>query len=611
MAKEMPRMGRFGGHQQRFMPMAKPKNTKNTLIRLMKIYTKWRTSIGFAMLFVVLTTAISLTLPYLIGLAIDSFDIISKTVRQDALMGIITALICCYILHTAIEITSGYIMANVSQRLIKHIRSGFFAKLQRLPLSFYDTGSNGDIMSRLTNDIDNISSTIAQTTTQLLASILSITGSIIMMLFLSPLLTAAAFVSIPLVFLLTKGIASRSKKYFSLQQKSLGLLNGTIEENIVGFKMVKAFNRKDTVLAEFKKESDSLTEYSTKAQIWSGFLMPFMNVINNLSFALIATCGGIMTVKDMINVGVVVSFLTYSKQFSIPLNNVASMFNTIQSALAGAERVFEILDETEETTDSENAVTLTDIKGKVEFKNVGFSYVPEKTVLKNVSFTAEPGSVIALVGETGAGKTTIVNLLTRFYDLSEGQILIDDINIMDIKRQSLRNMFSVVLQETCLFSGSIADNIRYSQPDASIEEVMKAAKLAHAHEFITILPQKYDTMVSGSTDSLSLGQRQLIAIARAILCNAKILILDEATSSVDTKTEKDIQKALLELMKNKTSFLIAHRLSTIKDADRIMVIGDGRIKESGSHSELMNCKGEYYNMVVSQTGVHGVCVETP
>ena len=601
----MPRMGKMGGHHQRYMPTAKPKDTKNTLIRLMKLYTKWKHSISFAMLFTVLTTAISLTLPYLIGQAVNNFDAVLGTVNKSAVLSIITILVFCYISHVIVEMISGYIMANVSQKLVKHIRADFFSKLQRLPLGFYDTHPNGDTMSRLTNDSDNISNTIAQTTTQLLSSVLSIFGSVVMMLLLSSLLTPVAFVSIPLVFVLTKSIASKSKKYFLLQQRSLGALNGTIEENIVGFKMVKAFNRKEEVLAEFEKENRALAGFSTLAQTWSGFLMPFMNVINNLSFALIATCGGIMAVKNMISIGVVVSFLTYSKQFAMPLNNIASMFNTIQSALAGAERVFEILDEAEELCDNENAVELNKIRGKVEFKNVGFSYVPDKPVLNDVSFLAESGSVIALVGETGAGKTTIVNLLTRFYELSDGEILIDDINITNIKRQSLRSLFSVVLQETCLFSGTIADNIKYSNPNASMDEVVNAAKLAHAHGFISILPQKYETRVSGSTDSLSLGQRQLIAIARAILCNSKILILDEATSSVDTKTEKDIQKALLTLMKNKTSFLIAHRLSTIKDADKIMVIGDGKIKESGTHAELMLQKGDYHNMVVSQTGEPG------
>ncbi len=340
--------------------------------------------------------------------------------------------------------------------------------------------------------------------------------------------------------------------------------------------------------------------------------MPFMNVINNLSFTFIACAGGVLTVNKILTVGVVVSFLTYSKQFGMPLNNIAGMFNTIQSALAGAERVFEILDEEEEAADKQDIKEFADIKGKVEFRNVSFAYNSHRNVLNNISFQVEPGEVVALVGETGAGKTTIVNLLTRFYETNEGEILIDDTSITDISRKDLRSCFSVVLQDTCLFTGTIMDNIRYSKPEATDKEVIEASKMAHAHEFISRLPKNYNTHITGSSDNLSQGQRQLIAIARAVLCNAPILILDEATSSVDTKTEKEIQMALLKLMSNHTSFLIAHRLSTIRDADRIFVIGNGCILENGTHWELMKTKGIYHNMVINQMGFgenfnDGVC----
>ena len=334
-------------------------------------------------------------------------------------------------------------------------------------------------------------------------------------------------------------------------------------------------------------------------------MMPFMNVINNLSFALIACIGGVLTIRGMATIGLVVSFLTYSKQFGMPLNNLAGMFNNIQSALAGAERVFEILDEAEEPPDTEGATALHDVAGDVVFNDVSFGYVPERPVLRNISFHVLPGEVVALVGETGAGKTTIVNLLTRFYELNSGQILIDGHNIANIRRESLHSCFSVVLQDTCLFTGTIFDNIRYSRTEATDAEVYQAAKLAHADEFITRLPKGYGTVVTGSADNLSLGQRQLIAIARATLCDAPILILDEATSSVDTRTEKAIQNALLSLMRSRTSFLIAHRLSTIRDANRIMVINHGEIVETGSHRELMRARGEYYRMVISQMGLVG------
>ncbi len=602
--ENMPKLGRWGGGpQQRFQPGAKPKNTGGTILRLLKMFVKWRKPLIIAAILTVLSASAALLTPYLLGEAINTFNIDTNTVDYRLLSTILTALIGCYIISWVIDTINGILMAGVTQSLVKHIRTEFFSKLQRIPLDFYDTRSHGDTMSRITNDVDNISSTVGQTTTQLISSVFSITGSLVMMLVLSPTLTLVALITIPLIFLLTKIIAKRSREYFSGQQQQLGILNGVIEENIQGLKMVKAFNRQEKVLEDFKAVNQNLCEYSTKAQIWSGFLMPFMNVINNLSYTLIAGAGGYMAVREYISVGVVVSFLTYSRQFGMPLNHVAGMFNSIQSALAGAERVFEVLDEQEEAADKDNLKDFTSAGGKVEFKEVSFSYTKDKPILDKVSFQVQPGEVIALVGETGAGKTTIVNLLTRFCDPDEGSILIDDTDINCIPRRDLRNCFSVVLQDTCLFTGSIADNIRYSRPEATDEEVKAAAVMAHADRFITRLPKGYNTKVSGSSDNLSQGQRQLIAIARAVLCQAPILILDEATSSVDTKTEKEIQLALLKLMKNHTSFLIAHRLSTIRDADKILVIGNGGILESGTHEELMKTGGIYHHMVISQTGL--------
>lgn len=597
----MPNLGRMaGGGPQRFAPKAKPKNIKETLLRLIKIIMIWRKSLLFSVVLTILSSIASLCAPFLLGQAINTFNIKTNSINTHLLTIILTALVACYLANWIIDTLNGVLMTKVTQKMVKHIRSEFFAKLQVIPLHFYDTRVHGDTMSRITNDVDNISSTISQTTTQLIASIFTITGAFVMMLILSPILTLVALISIFLVFLLTKTITGRSQKYFKGQQQKLGALNGVIEENIVGLKMVKAFNRQQNVLADFSCINQELRSYSTMAQIWSGFMMPFMNVINNLSFTFIACVGGILSVKGMITIGVVVSFLTYSKQFGMPLNNIAGMFNNIQSALAGAERVFEIMDEEEETKDDREALELTNPQGEVEFCDVSFSYSTGRPVLKHINFRVSPGEVVALVGETGAGKTTIVNLLTRFYELEQGKILIDNKDITRITRQSLRNCFSVVLQDTCLFTGTISDNIRYSRPSASDLEVKEAAKLAHADEFISRLPKGYETIVTGSTDNLSQGQRQLLAIARAILCNAPILILDEATSSVDTKTEKEIQHALLALMENHTSFLIAHRLSTIRDADKIMVIGNGEILESGTHEELMKNKGSYYKMVISQ-----------
>ena len=594
--------GRPMGGRNRFAPTEKPKNSKGTLFRIIKIYMRWAKTIFGAVVLTVFSSLISVSIPYFIGKTFNTFKIETRTVDAKMLMWLLMIIAILYASNWLISCLNGFIMLKVSQKLVLVIRTEFFQKMQRLPLKFYDKSSHGDIMSRITNDVDNISSTIAQTTTQLISSILTLSGSFIIMIKLNIPLTIVVLLCIPLVIILTSTIASKSRVHFKEQQKSLGSLNGIIEENILGLKMVKAFQKQEDVLKQFSEINERLYDSSSKAQIWSGYMMPLMNVINNFIFTVVATAGGILSVGYCLSVGTVVSFLSYSKQFSQPLNSIAGMFNTIQSALAGAERVFEILDSEEEPADVEKAIQIEKVNGEVIFENVSFSYDKSNPILKDVSFKVNPGETVALVGETGAGKTTIVNLLTRFYDVDYGRILIDNEPIKNLKRSSLRKYFSVVLQDTCLFTGSIMDNIRYSQGDATDEEVINAAKVARAHDFISKLPKGYYTMVSGATDNLSQGQRQLIAIARAVLCDSQILILDEATSSVDTKTEKDIQHALVSLMKNRTNFLIAHRLSTIRDADHIMVVGDGQILERGNHKELMEMKGHYYKMVISQVG---------
>jgi len=592
-----------GGGANRFAPGAKPKNAKSTLVRIIKIYMRWAKTIFLAMLLTAISSLMSVAIPYFIGKAISTFDITDRTVDTKMLMWYLLVIAALYAANWLILSLNGVIMLKVSQKLVYTLRRQVFEKMQKLPLGFYDTRSHGDTMSRITNDVDNISSTIAQTTTQLISSILTLVGSFAVMIKLNLPLTLVVLLCIPLVTILTRVIASQSRAHFLAQQRNLGLLNGVIEENILGLKMVKAFGKQQDILEQFREINERLTESSIKAQTWAGYMMPLLNVINNLIFTATAIVGGILSVAYNLSVGTVVSFLSYSKQFAHPLNAIAGMFNTIQSALAGAERVFEILDSEEEVADAENAVDVDHPSGEVTFDNVCFSYNKTTPVLKNVSFSVRAGEVVALVGETGAGKTTIVNLLMRFYDADSGRILIDNKPITDLKRNSLRKCFSVVLQDTCLFTGTIMDNIRYSQKEATDEQVINAAKIAHAHDFISKLPKGYHTIVSGATDNLSQGQRQLIAIARAVLCDSPILILDEATSSVDTKTEKAIQRALVSLMKNRTSFLIAHRLSTIRDADRIIVISDGKIAESGNHESLMNKKGQYYKMVVSQMGI--------
>lgn len=600
---KMPSMGRgHVGGARRFSSSAKPQNAKGTLKRILGIYLKWGRAIFAAVVLTALASVITVLLPYFTGRAFDAFQAQTRTVQRDLLGTALFIMGSLYAANWLITTANGLCMLKVTQKLVFALRSEYFSKLQKLPLTFYDTRSHGDTMSRLTNDIDNISSTIAQATTQLISGVLTLTGSLVVMISLNLPLTGVVLLCVPLVAGLTKLIAGRSRSYFLRQQQSLGILNGLIEENIRGLKMVKAFGRQEDVLEEFSVLNGQLFENSRKAQTWSGFLMPLMNVINNLIFTLVAIAGGIGTVSYGLSIGTVISFLTYSKHFAQPLNSVAGMFNTIQAALAGAERVFEILDEREETPDPPDAAVLEHPAGEVAFCNVDFSYEQGRKVLEDVSFQVHAGEVVALVGETGAGKTTLVNLLTRFYDPDRGRILIDGVDTVTITRRSLRDCFSVVLQDTCLFTGTIMDNIRYSRPQAGDEEVIKAARMACAHEFITRLPKGYQTEVSGSTDTLSQGQRQLLAIARAVLCQAPILILDEATSSVDTRTEKSIQRALVTLMEGHTSFLIAHRLSTIRDADKIMVIGDGRIQETGTHEELMRKKGVYYRMVAGQMG---------
>jgi len=598
----MPAVGPGAGWANRFGQTQKPRNAKGVMLRIVKMYLRWGKTIGLAVMLTLFASGISISIPYFVGRSIGLFEVSGRTVDTPALLVILGILALLHTANWLIATSNGIIMTRVSQKLVFALRKEFFAKLQRLPLSFFDTRSHGDTMSRLTNDVDNISTTVAQTTSNLFASLFTLTGSIIMMLTLSWQLTLVVLLVVPLVAALTNLIAKKSRVYFYENSKRLGALNGIIEENIIGLKMIKAFNRKKAVMREFEIQNELLYQAGMKANIWSGFMMPLLNVINNLIFALVALTGGVLSVGFGLPMWMVVTFLSYSKQFAFPLNNIAAMFSTIQSALASAERVFEIIDNAEEAPDIPDAIAMVKPEGQVTFEDVVFEYIENVPVLKNINLEVPPGEIVALVGETGAGKTTMVNLLTRLYDTTSGSVKIDGIPITSIKRSSLRQCFSVVLQDTCLFTGTIIDNIRYGEPNASDEQVIEAAKLAQAHEFIDKLPNGYNTVISGSTDSLSEGQRQLLAIARAALSDNPILILDEATSSVDTKTEKNIQRALIRLMSRHTTFLIAHRLSTIRDADRIIVMGDGKIMETGTHETLMDNKGQYFDMVVSQLG---------
>jgi ATP-binding cassette subfamily B multidrug efflux pump len=597
----MPGIGRpgAGAHHLRGQ-VVKPKNFKGTLRRLWDYFGRERKMLSIIFVFILIDSAITLLSPYMIGRAVDAMGIHTGKVNFNLLETTIFILIAAYVSDALLTFLQGWLMAGVSQRIVKGLRDSLFKKLQKLPVSFFDIRAHGELMSRLSNDVDNVSNTISQSTTQLMSGVIIIFGSLIMMLFLSPLLTLASLLTVPLVFLLTKTIAKRTKVLFKDQQVQLGRLNGHIEETISGIEVVKAFNHEEKVIEEFEEVNTILRDVGLRAQVWSGFLMPIMNVINNLGFAIVAVVGGILAVKSIVTVGAIASFITYSRQFVRPINDLANIFNILQSGVAGAERVFEVLDEKEEPADLPNAVPLENPKGHVVFENVSFGYRADVPILKNVSFDAGVGSSTALVGPTGAGKTTIVNLLTRFYDVTDGRVLLDGRDIREYTRDSLRRCFGFVLQDTYLFSGTIKENIKYGRPEATDEDVEKAAEMANAAPFIKRLPNGYETVLSENGGNLSQGQRQLLAIARVILAKPSLLILDEATSSIDTRTELHIQEALLTLMEDRTSFIIAHRLNTIRDADTIMVIDQGRIIESGSHDMLIHKKGRYYQMFFNQ-----------
>jgi ATP-binding cassette, subfamily B, multidrug efflux pump len=591
--------GGFGG-RGRGGPVVKPKNLRATLARLWLFLGRERKRLLLTFVFIIVASVISLMTPYLIGVAIDSMTAVGGRVDFSLLWLVIAAMAVAYFTESGLTLFQGWIMAGVAQRVVVYLRRAMFGKLQALPLGFFDSRPHGEVMSRMSNDIDNVSNTISQSTTQLMSGSIAIIGSLTMMIILSPVLTLASLITVPLVFLLAKTVTKRTSILFREQQAQLGALNGHIEETITGMEVVKAFNREVPVIEQFEEVNQKLYDAGLKAQIWSGFLMPLLSVINNIGFAAVAIVGGILAVKGDITIGIIASFLSYSRQFVRPINDLANTYNMLQAGVAGAERAFEVLDQPEEKPDPPHAAVLEKPKGHVVFDNVSFGYREDVPILKHVSFEAAPGSSTALVGPTGAGKTTIVNLLTRFYDVTGGSIRIDGKDIRDYTRDSLRRSFGIVLQDTYLFTGTIMDNIKYGNPEATDEEAKEAARMANADAYIRRLPHGYETMLSENGGNLSQGQRQLLAIARVMLANPSILILDEATSSIDTRTELHIQEALLQIMKGRTSFIIAHRLNTIRDADTIMVIDHGEIVEQGSHRELLQRGGTYATMFTNQ-----------
>ena len=588
-----------GGHRRNLMA-EKPKDLRGTLKRLWRFFGREKGLLVLIFGFVAVDGVLLLTVPYLIGRGVDLLAGGAHSVPFNALGKIVILLLCLYLGDFLLTFFNNFLIAGASQRIVKGMRRALFDKIQTLPVSYFDRHSHGDLMSRFTNDIDNISSTISQSTVSLMSDVVAIVGSLLMMVILNPPLTLVSLVMVPFVLLLSRLVAGRTRKLFKEQQNALGKLNGEIEESISGLLVIKAFNHEEQVIKDFERTNQELLSVGTRAQIISGYLMPMMNVIGNLGFALIAGVGGVFAVYGIVSIGVIASFLSYSKQFSRPLNDVANLFNTLQTAVAGAERFFEVMDTASEKADDVFATELREVRGEVEFQDVSFAYREGVTVLNHVSFKADAGSTVALVGPTGAGKTTVVNLLNRFYDVSGGEILLDGKNINAYTRASLRQSFGIVLQDTYLFTGTIRENIRYGNLAAGDEAVIRAAGEAGADAFIRKLEKGYDTILSESGSNLSAGQRQLIAIARAILADPAILILDEATSNVDTRTEMKIQQALMRLMQGRTCFIIAHRLSTIRDADVIMVIDNGRIVETGSHEELLEKRGFYCRLYDSQ-----------
>lgn len=575
-----------------------PKSIAPTLYRVWTYMEEGKGMLLVVLILVAVSCALGLLGPFLLGKAIDNY-IVNQQGDTFGLMLLTLGIV--YLFYSVSLFLQNYWIIGISQTTVYKLRSDLFEQLHKLPISFFDKRQQGELMSRITNDMENISSTLNSSIIQIFSSILTLIGTVTIMLWLSPLLTLLTFTIIPVMFLSMKWITSRTGPLFKQQQKNLGELNGFIEESISGQSIVKTFSLEEKMMEELDMKNTAYKNAGYWAQVYSGYIPKVMNMLNNISYALIVGVGGLIILKsNAISIGVIIIFVEYSRQFTRPLNDLSNQFNTLLSAVAGAERVFEILDEQQETIDEKAAMNIQSIKGEIKFKNVSFGYRDDALILENISFTVNPGEIIALVGPTGAGKTTVIQLITRFYDIAKGLIEIDGKDISTIKRDSLRSHIGFVLQDTYLFEGTIRDNIRYGRLLASDEDIIAAAKMANAHQFILKLPNGYDTILKTDGNGISQGQKQLISIARAMLADPAILLLDEATSSIDTVTELKIQEALERLMAGRTCFVIAHRLNTIRNADKILVMENGNIMEEGSHEQLLRKKGFYYNLHLYQ-----------
>jgi ATP-binding cassette subfamily B protein len=593
-----PRGGPMG-HLRR--PQERAQDIEGTVLRIWSYMRRQKRALAITTLLVVISSALGTLGPYLMGRAIDVYI---QTGDVVGLGGMALFMLAVYVSEALVSWLQTYVMAQASQQAIKDIRNDLFGKLQTLSLRFFDQRTHGELMSRLTNDVENISAVLTSGVTGLISNVLSLVGVAAMMFLLNVRLAIVTLITVPLMVLLSRWIAKQTRSGFRQRQAYLGDLNGIIEETITGARVVKAYSPEQEVVRGFRDVNHKLRQASTRAEIFAGTLPPITNLVNNTGLTIVAAVGGWMAVRGVATVGDIASFVQYARRFGWPLNGIASLYNTIQSAIAGAERVFAIIDEVPEVADVIGALPLGAIEGNVTFEDVDFSYEPNVPVLKRVNVHADAGQAIALVGPTGAGKTTIVNLLTRFYDIDGGRILIDGIDIREARVHDLRRRLGIVLQDTYLFASTVMENIRYGRLDATDEEVVAAARIANADQFIRHLPHGYATPLSERGSNLSQGQRQLLAIARAILADPSILILDEATSSIDTRTERTIQEAMLRLMEGRTSFIIAHRLSTIREADSILVINQGEIVERGTHRELLEKKGFYHDLYLAQFKGH-------
>ena len=576
----------------------RPKNTKATVKRLLGYLNQYKLGMGLAFLCVIAGTVTNLAGSYMLRPIINTYIAPLDGSRGDG-AGLFRALVILglvYLLGVFANYFQAKIMLTVAQNALVKIREDLFTKMQKLPIKFYDTNNNGDLMSRFTNDVDTIGQMLSSTLVQLFAGALSLVGTLALMLYTNVYLTVITLVMIPLMMKAGGFVAGRSQKYFSAQQAALGLVNGYIEETITGQKVVKVFCHERIAEEEFDCLNEDLKKNQIRAQFFGGIMGPVMGNLSQVNYGLTACIGGLLCVLKGFDVGGLTVFLNFSRQFARPINEIAMQVSTIFSALAGAERVFQVMDAEPEPADDGDARVLNPMEGHVVLENVTFGYNPDKVVLEDISLYAKPGQKIAFVGSTGAGKTTITNLINRFYDIQGGAITIDGVDIRRLNRENLRSNIAMVLQDTHLFTGTVRENIRYGRLDATDEEVVQAAKTASAHSFIMRLPKGYDTMREGDGANLSQGQRQLLNIARAAISRAPVLILDEATSSVDTRTEKHIEHGMDRLMANRTTFIIAHRLSTVRNANAIMVLENGRIIERGDHQELLAMKGRYYEL---------------